>query len=164
MRALRWIGSQLVSADAIYGLILFAALVAVVSTDHSDAWEVFWVSGVSLLVFCAAHVYARTIANHGVSDGRETGLGRAFRHAMLDSSGMIFASVLPAIPLALGIAHVLSDDASVIDSLLVVLVILAVLGYLSFAQRRARIVVRIFGALGTALFGLLIIILNAIVH
>jgi hypothetical protein len=164
MRALRWIGSQLVTADAIYGLILFSALVAVISTDHSDSWEVFWVSGLSLVVFFVAHVYAGTIANHGVVDGHEVTLGHAFQSALGNSSGMLFASVLPAIPLLLGIAHLLSYGTSVDDSLYVVLVILAVLGYLSFAQRKSKMVVRIFGALGTALFGLAIIILNSAVH
>ena len=164
MRALRWIGSQLVTADAIYGLILFSALVAVISTDHSDSWEVFWVSGLSLVVFFVAHVYAGTIANHGVIDGHEVTLGHAFQSALGNSSGMLFASVLPAIPLLLGIAHLLSYGSSVDDSLYVVLVILAVLGYLSFAQRKSKMVVRIFGALATALFGLAIIVLNSAVH
>ncbi len=161
---MRWIGSQLVTADAIYGLILFSALVAVVSTDHTDSWEVLWVSAVSLIVFWAAHVYAGTIANHGVVDGHEVTLTRALTRSVSHSSGMLLASVLPSLPLLLGVAGLVSYPSAVDYSLDVVLAILAVLGYASFAERRARIGVRIVGAIGTAVFGLVVILLNAIVH
>jgi hypothetical protein len=164
MRFVRWVRVHLVTADAVYGLILYAALIAVVSTDHTHTVEVFLVSFFSLLVFWGAHVYAGTIANHGVRDGEEIRMGRAFRDAVGHASGMLYAAVLPSIPLIIGAFGGLSDDNAVDLSLTVVLVLLGLLGYQSFAQRRARIVVRIFGALGTAAFGLVMIILNTIVH
>ncbi len=165
MRAvLGWVKRRLVTADAVYGVILYSALIAVVSTSHTDSLEVFLVSFFSLVVFWGAHVYAGTIANHGVRDGREIPLGAAFREAVAHASGMLYAAVLPSVPLIVGSFHAITDDDAVSLSLLVVFVQLGVIGYQSFAQRRSRIVVRILGALGTALFGLLMIILNTIVH
>jgi hypothetical protein len=164
MGALHWVRQRLVTSDAVYGVILYAALIAVVSTSHTHPLEVFLVSFASLVVFWAAHVYAGTIANHGVQDGEETPIRRAFREAVGHASGMLYAAVLPSIPLILGVAGLLKDDDAVDLSLVVVVVQLGLMGYQSFAQRKSKIVVRIFGAIGTALFGLLMIILNTIVH
>jgi hypothetical protein len=165
MRAvIGWVKRRLVTADAVYGLILYAALLAVVSVGHVDALEVLLVSFFSLVVFWAAHVYAGTIANHGMRDGIEIPLARAFRESIAHASGMLYAAVLPSIVLVLGSLHVLTTNNSVSYALVVVLLMLAALGYQSFAARRAKMVVRIFGALGTAAFGLVMIVLNTIVH
>jgi hypothetical protein len=161
---LAWLKRRLVTADAVYGLILYAALLAVVSGDHGNSLEVFAISAFSLLVFWGAHVYAGTIANHGVRDGQEVRISQAFRESVGHASGMLYAAVLPSIVVLLGAFPFLSYQDSVDDSLVVVLIMLAALGYTSFAQRRSKIVVRIFGAIGTALFGLIMIILNTIVH
>lgn len=164
MRVLRWVRRRLVTADAVYGLILYAALIAVTSTSHTHSFEVFLVSLGSLVVFWGAHVYAGTIANHGVRDGEEVTMSQAFHEAIGHASGMLYAAVLPSIPLVIGAFGGLSDENSVDGSLYIVLVQLAAIGYQSFAQRNSRVVARIFGAIGTALFGLLMIILNTIVH
>lgn len=164
MRALRWVRRHLVTSDAVYGVILYAALIAVVSTSHTHPLEVFLVSFASLVVFWGAHVYAGTIANHGVQDGKEIAIRRAFREAVGHASGMLYAAILPSVPLFLGVAHLLSDDDAVDISLIVVVVLLGIMGYQSFSERKSKMVVRIFGAIGTGLFGLLMIILNTIVH
>jgi hypothetical protein len=164
MKVVRWGRSRLVTADAVYGLILYAALIAVTSTVHTHTLQVFLISVFSLMVFWGAHVYAGTIANHGVRDGEEIPIGRAFRTAVGHASGMLYAAILPSVPLVIGSVHLLSDDDAVDYSLLIVLVLLALLGYQSFAQRKVRIIFRILGALGTAVFGLIMIVLNTIVH
>jgi hypothetical protein len=162
--ALGWVGRHLVTADAVYGVILYSALIAVVSEKENHSLEVFVVSFLSLVVFWGAHVYAGTIANHVVRDGREITLGAAFHEAVNHTSGMLYAAVLPSIPLIIGAFHGLSDNDAASISMLIVVVQLALIGYQSFAQRKSRIVVRIFGAIGTALFGLIMVILNYIVH
>ena len=164
MKVFHWIERRLVTSDAIYGLILFSALIAVASDDHGNSVEVFLVSGASLVVFWAAHVYAGTIANHGAKAEDHDRLGVSFRAAIGHASGMLYAAIIPSIVLLLGALPVLSYNDSVDDSLIVVLVMLAAIGYDTFARRQARIVVRIFGALGAALFGFFMIILNTIVH
>lgn len=159
-----WIRERLVNPEAVYGLILYSALIGGVSTEDSSSLEVLVVSVFSLVIFWGAHVFARTIASHGVADGMETSLRAATRLGFVESSGMLYAAILPTLPILLGVAKVMSTDDAVSLSLLVAMIVLGVLGYQSFAQRQARVITRILGALGTAFFGLLMIILNIIVH
>ena len=155
-----WVGTRLVTVDAIYGLILYAALIAAVSDDESHPIEVLLVSVFSLLIFWAAHVYAGTIVNHVGKSPLHVAIGTAMRH----SSGMLLAAILPSIPLVLGAFAVLSDDDSVDLALLIVTILLCVLGYVALKARGANVAVRILGGIGSALFGTLIIALNAAVH
>jgi len=155
-----WVGSRLVTVDAIYGLILYAALIAAVSDDESHPVEVLVFSLFSLVIFWGAHVYAGTIVNH-VGNAP---LHKAIWTAMKHSSGMLWAAILPSIPLVLGAFGVLDDDDSVDDALLIVTILLGVLGYIALKARGSNILVRILGGIGSALFGTLIIALNAAVH
>jgi hypothetical protein len=162
-----WLKEHFGSPDAIYGLILFAALIGGASESDdapADSFEVLLVAVLSLIVFWGAHVFAGTIATHGVRDGREITLGAATWESMKHSSGMLYASVPPSLILLLGVAKFVSTDDAVSLALLAAMVILGVLGYRAFAQRGAHPAVRILGGIGTALFGLLIIVLNEIVH
>lgn len=155
-----WAGARLVTVDAIYGLILYAALIAAVSDEESHPVEVLFVSVFSLVIFWGAHVYAGTIVNHVGNSPLHVAIGKAMRH----SSGMLVAAILPSVPLVLGAFGVLNDDDSVDYALLIVTVLLAVLGYVALKIRGANIAVRILGGIGSALFGTLIIALNAAVH
>jgi hypothetical protein len=155
-----WAGARLVTVDAIYGLILYAALIAAVSDEESHPLEVLFVSVFSLVIFWGAHVYAGTIVNHVGNSPLHVAIGKAMRH----SSGMLVAAILPSVPLVLGAFGVLNDDDSVDYALLIVTVLLAVLGYVALKIRGANIAVRILGGIGSALFGTLIIALNAAVH
>ena len=155
-----WVRERLVTPDAVYGLILFSALIGAVDDDNSAALEVLVVAVSSLVIFWGAHVFAGTITVHGA----EMRLGVATRHAMAHSMGMLYAAILPTLVLLLGVFHVMSADDAVSLALLVATVILGVLGYSAFAQRRAHVAIRILGAIGTALFGLLMIVLNIAVH
>lgn len=156
----RWLSGTFVTVDAIYGLILYAALIAAVSDDDSHPVDVLWVSVLSLVIFWGAHVYAGTIVNHAGN----VPLHRAIGHAMKESSGMLWAAILPSVPIVLGALHVVADDDAVDWALFIVTVQLAVLGYVALQKRGANIAQRIFGAIGCALFGTLIIVLNAAVH
>jgi predicted anti-sigma-YlaC factor YlaD len=121
-------------------------------------------SYLTLLVFGGAHVYAGTIANHGVRDGKLITLGAAFNDAIHHTSGMLYAAVLPSVPLIVAVFGGLKDDDAASISMLVVVVQLAIIGYDSFTQRRSPIVIRILGAIGTGLFGFVMVILNLLVH
>lgn len=152
--------ARLVTPDAVYGLILFSALIGAVDDDDSEALEVLLVSVASLVIFWGAHVFAGTVASHGADTEFRTAFGRAVSH----SSGMLWAAILPSLVLLLGVFHVLTADESVDLALVVSAVLLGVLGYSAFAQRRSPVVIRILGGIGTALFGLLMIVLNIVVH
>lgn len=155
-----WVREHFVTADAVYGVILYSALIAGVSDDHSDSLEVLVFSAASLIIFWGAHVFAGTVANHGA----EHGLGAAIRHSLGHSSGMLYAAILPSLPLLVGVFHLLTSDDAVNLALLVATIVLGVLGYYAFSQRKRHVMIRILGGLGTALFGFLMILLNIIVH
>ena len=160
MGLLQRVRERLVTPDAVYGLILFSALIGAVDDDDSDTLEVLVVSVASLVIFWGAHVFAGTVASHGA----ETQLGSAFRRSVTHSMGMLYAAILPAVVLLLGVFNVVTADEAVGIALLVATVVLGVLGYSAFALRRRHLAIRILGGIGTALFGLLMILLNIVVH
>jgi len=178
---------RVVSADAIYGTILFGALIGASSGAHSANGEgdgipgdasfhgialhfgdaaidrtavldTLLLAGVTLVVFWLAHVYARTIAGHGAAKSVRHALGEALE----ESSGMLIAAVPSTIVLLLGVAGVLPDSAD--WSLVLAVIVLGVLGWQSFAERGSGIGGRIAGALASALLGLALVVLNAGVH
>lgn len=177
--ALQGFRDRVVTADAVYGTILFAALVAVSSEDGApedgltldlspaeiDAGEslsVLVIAGVSLLAFFLAHVYARTIAGHGVRSGREVGVGEALRDALRESSGMLVAAVPSTILLGLGALGILPDAPD--WALLGALLVLFALGYQALAERRARVWLRLVSGVVSALLGLVVILIDVAVH
>ena len=154
-----WTRANLLTPDAVYGLILYSALIAGVSDDDSNALEVLLIAVFSLLIFWGAHVFAGTVSGHGDKRFRDA-LVASFSH----SSGMLYAAVLPSLPLVVGAFHLMDTDDAVSLALLISMLVLGVLGYRSFAVRKAPVIIRILGGVGTAFFGLLMIILNLIVH
>ncbi len=176
---------RVVTADAVYGTILFAALIAVkadsenaadgvpgdnplpgvhvnIDTTHTDYLQVLLVSVPSLLVFWAAHVYARTIAGHGLRNGEDVTLGEAFRHGIRQSTGMLYSALPAVIVLVLGAVGLVQDAAD--WALWVNVLVLGVLGYEALAERRRGIPIRILGGLLTALLGFLLIVIDVAVH
>jgi len=155
----RW-RERLVTPDAVYGLILFSALIGAVDDENSDTLEVLVFSVATLVIFWGAHVFAGTITAHGP----DVRLGTAVVRAMVHSMGMLYAALLPSIVLLLGVFHVVSADDAVGIALLVATLVLGVLGYSAFARRGAHPIIRVLGGIGTALFGALMILLNIVVH
>ena len=157
--ATEWVRGRLATPPAIYGLIVYEALIATTS-DHADSTlEVLLVAATSLVVFYLAHVFAEAVASHG-ADRLRTAVGRAFRY----SAGMLYAAILPTLVLIVCIfAAVGANDASNYAMLAGTLV-LGVLGFLSFRQRRAKVWLCVLGGLATALLGLFIMVLDYSVH
>lgn len=153
-----------VTAETIYGTILYSALIATISVDDEPTVEVVIVSVLSLLVFWAAHVYAGTIASHGMEGDREVRVGEAFRLSVRQSAGMLYAAIPALLVLIVSAFFMVPSGVAASWGLLVNLVVLGVEGFLSFAERGSPIIVRILGGVGTALFGLLMLVLNVIVH
>ncbi|WP_234659653.1 hypothetical protein [Agromyces marinus] len=156
--------SSFVTEESVYGVILVSGMI-VVSGGHGDsAWRVFWTVVLTVLVFWAAHVYAGTVAHHGFDDGRAVGLGEAFGIALRRSLGMLVAALIPSAILLLGATRVVPDLWAVWAALWVGVLVLAVLGFVAFRRRGASPLVQVAGALGTAAFGLAMILLKALVH
>jgi hypothetical protein len=178
------IRDRVVTADAVYGTILFSALIAVASdADHSgdgipgdepafhvtitfgervDLVQTLIVSLTTLVVFWIAHVYARTIAGHGLRAGEDVRLGRAFRRAIEHSNGMLWSAIPATLVLLLGIVGVIPDASD--WALVVNIVVLGVLGYQALSERRRSIPMRILGGVITAVLGFVIILVDIAAH
>jgi len=157
---------RIVTPDAVYGTVLFAVVIAAASDgdlDHpGEPLELLVTAVLTLAVFCIAHIYARTIANHGVRRGEDVPLGTALRRAVLASLGMLWAAVPSAIVLVLGALHVVPDADD--WALWVAVLVLGLLGYQAFAERGSPIWARLLGGLVTALIGVVVIVLDLLVH
>lgn len=151
--------------EGVYGLILVSGLIATSGSAGAPAWRTLLFVVVTVAVFWCAHVYAGAVASHGNpnSDGAPTGLGSAIRRAVRKSRGMLASTIFPAIALLLGALGVLDDYVSTWVALWVTVVALGCLGFVSYQRKGASFFVKVLGALSTASFGLVIIILKAIV-
>ena len=154
-----WLDTRFRSPAAIYGLIVFASFLAI-SSDHAvDAWDMLDTAIWSILVFFTAHVFAHTLTDHA-----QHGLRRATWQSMQHSAGMLYAAIPATIALVItGMQHAAPDDAY--DAAMwTTIVVLGVLGYVAYWRRGAHIAIRLLGALGTAVLGGFIVILEYSIH
>jgi hypothetical protein len=161
----RWerIRHALVTPELIYGTIISSAVIAVAEDDDDD-FDVFVVTIVTMLVFWVAHVFAIAVANHGKRGGRVIGIGQAFRDGIHHSKGLLYSSIVPLLFLILGSTGVLDEDTAYLMALVAGTVVLAVLGWMAFAERGSPWPVRVLGCLATALLGLVIVAFKAFLH
>ncbi len=154
MRAVSWARERLATAPAIYGLIAYEALIAATSDVEDQPLVVTFTVALELLVFFIAHAFAEVIAGLG-PDRLYTAIGRGISHSL----GMLYAAILPTV--ALLVCDLARTNAEVAAdwALGVGLVVLAFLGYQAMAERGATTWRRVLGALGTAAFGLVVMLL-----
>jgi hypothetical protein len=158
---------HLSTASAIYGLLVYASLIAATSLhvdDDDTIGTVLVFSAVTLVVFWVAHLFASTLAFHGDETVTAATLATSFRSGVTESIGVLESAVIPTIPLVLGVLGVLSPRGAVFLSLVSATVVLGLLGFLAFSLRQRRWWVRILGAIGTALFGVVVIVLEGSLH
>ncbi|GAA2046290.1 hypothetical protein GCM10009819_37690 [Agromyces tropicus] len=156
--------TSFVTEESVYGVILVSGMIVVAAGHGESSWQVFWTVLITVLVFWAAHVYAGTVAHHGFDDGRMVGLGEAFRGALRRSFGMLVAALIPSAILLLGATRAIPDTLANWTALWTGVVVLAVLGFIAFRRRGASVLMQVIGALGTAAFGVAMIVLKALVH
>ncbi|MRG61103.1 hypothetical protein GE115_14700 [Agromyces sp. CFH 90414] len=160
----RIVRASFTTEESVYGVILVAGMIIVSASHASSSWQVFWTVLVTVIVFWAAHVYAGTVAHHGFADGEVVGIGEAFRIALHRSWGLLASAMIPSLILLAGATRVIDDVAAVWTALWSGVVVLAVLGWIAFARRGAAWPFRALGALATAGFGLVMILLKVLVH
>ncbi len=154
--------------SAVYGVILVAGLVEILSSPAVASWDVLVKVLVTVVVFWLAHLYAGTVAHLG--DEHETDLpGRqrlalAARYALDHSWGMLIAPLLPVAFLLLGVVGVISDEVAIWGTLWIAVVVLGILGYLKAAAWTSRLSIRMTSAAVTSLLGLLLIGLKMLIH
>lgn len=151
--------------EGVYGLILVSGLIAASGSAGSPAWKTFVFTGVTVMVFWVAHVYAGAVAAHGEpsASGAPMSVREAIGKAVRKSRGLLASMLPPAAALVLGMVGVLSDAAATWLALWGSVAVLALLGYVAYSRKGAGWWVRILGTLSTASFGVVIIIAKAVV-
>jgi hypothetical protein len=154
----RWFDNRFRTPVAVYGLIVYSALILVAS-DHGTAADLLVTSVSTLVVFYFAHVFAHTLSDHGKHP-----LGAATRHAFRDSLGMLYAALPTTV--AMFIANATSGDVDdVADAgMWTSVAMLFVLGLSAYTRTGAPVWLRLLGAFGTAMLGLLVVLLEYVLH
>lgn len=153
-----------ITEESVYGVVLVSGMVVVAGGYGATSWQTFLSVIGTVLVFWAAHVYAGTVAGHGVVEGDETSLSTALRRSVRRSLGFLLSALLPCSVLLLGALRVVPDSWAMWTALWLGVIVLAVLGFSAFTVRGSSWPVRIAGALGTAAFGFVMILLKAVIH
>jgi hypothetical protein len=153
-----------VTEEAVYGVILVDGMIVVSAGHGASAWSVFATVVGTVIVFWAAHVYAGTVAHHGLDHERMIGLGDAFRLSLKRSLGLLASALIPSFILLLGATQAITDSYAIWTALWAGVVVLAVLGWVAFARRGSPWPIRVAGSLGTAAFGLAMILMKALIH
>jgi hypothetical protein len=157
-------GARLVTEESIYGNLLVSGMIVVQRVHEATSWATFVGVIGTVVVVWAAHLYAGTVARYSEGKGDETTLGNALRRSFRNSLGFLIAASLPSIALLLGAFQAVSDDVAVWTALWLGVLILGVVGYEAAAVRGASVPMRIFGSLATAMFGIVMIVLEAVLH
>lgn len=153
-----------VTEESVYGVVLVSGMIVVAGGYGSTSLQTFFSVVGTVVVFWAVHIYAGTVAGHGVIDGDQTTLTTAFQHSVRRSLGFLLSALLPCAVLLLGALRVVDDSWAIWTALWLGVVILAVLGFSAFTVRGSPWPMRIVGALGTAAFGVAMIALKVIIH
>ena len=159
-----FVRTSFVTEEAVYGIILVDGMIVVSGGHDATAWQVFGTVLGTVIVFWAAHVYAGTVAHHVGDPSRMMGLRDAFRLSLRRSLGLLTSALIPSFILLLGATRAITDIYAIWIALWAGVVVLAVLGWIAFARRGASWPIRVAGALGTAAFGLAMILMKALIH
>ena len=162
--ASRMVRTTFVTEESIYGVILVSGMILVAGGHGASSWQVFWQVLGTVVVFWAAHVYAGTVARHGIHHEGVIGLREAFQTSVRRSLGLLASSMIPLSILLLGATRAIDDSLALWTALWAGVVVLAALGWIAFARRGASWPVRLAGALGTAMFGVVMMLMKAFIH
>lgn len=150
--------------QAVYGVILVSGIVAVSGRHGATSAQVLLSVVVTVVVFWAAHVYAGTVARHGLGETDVVGLRAAFRASLRTSWGLLLSALIPCTTLVIGSTRAIPDDVAIWTALGTGVVVLGALGYIAFARRGAPWPIRVLGSVTTAMFGVVMMIAKAFIH
>jgi len=160
----RLVRAAFVTEESVYGVILVSGMIVASGGHDASSWSVFWTVVVTVIVFWAAHLYAGTVAHHGLDHERVVGLREAFRSAFRRSLGLLASALIPALILLLGATKAVPDAFALWAALWSGVVVLAVLGFVAFRRRGAALPMQFVGAIATAGFGIAMIVAKALIH
>ena len=107
--ARRFMRTTFATEESVYGVILVSGMIVVAGGHGESSWTVFWTVLITVIVFWAAHVYAGTVARHGLDDDRMIGLREAFRISFRRSLGLLASALIPSFILLLGATRAIPD-------------------------------------------------------
>lgn len=152
------------SESAVYGVILVSALI-IVTGQHSDtSWDTFLKVLGTVIVFWIAHVFAGVVSNLGMTIDGDKSFGALLLYAVRHSSGLLLGALIPLLIILLGAAGVIEDDTAVWAALWIDAALLGVIGYLAVARMTTKPWARAVGAIVTALLGVAIMVMKALIH
>jgi hypothetical protein len=150
-------------ATAIYGTILSTALIAAYSEDAgSDPLQVAVAVFVAALVFWLAHAYSDTLAR-GLVQEESGGLARV-RAELNREWPLVAGAVPPILPLLFAPLGMLSDDNAETLAMGTGIVLLAIVGIAIALRRGSGLIGIAISAASSAAFGVVIVMLKALVH
>jgi hypothetical protein len=142
--------------DAILSLVVFG-VAAAAQDPETPASDSLLIVTFSIIALFVAHVFAQTLAGHGIKGGEVVGVRQAFGIAIRNALSM-FIWVLPAsVPLVLGAAGLLTADQAGLYALILMFAGLFVFGFLVFYARHSRWYTCLLGSLATGLIGILVV-------
>ncbi|MCW5952955.1 MAG: hypothetical protein KIT69_11935, partial [Propionibacteriaceae bacterium] len=120
------------------------------------------------VVFWLAHVYAGAVSHLADEADAETStadrLMAAVRLSLGHLWGMLAAPIVPAVALGASALDLISSEQAIWGTLWVNVALLALLGFRGVSRWSSRIWVCLVGALITAGFGLVLVLLKALIH
>ncbi|WP_157534397.1 hypothetical protein [Microbacterium sp. Leaf320] len=147
---------------AVSGTIMVSGLIAVSAPNGKPSVAVLVTVVVTVIVFWAAHLYAGTVVFMGTH--RTIGVRGAIRRALPLSFGVLGSSAIPTLILLAGTTRLIPDEIANDVALWSGTIVLAFLGYVAFLRRGSTRFGRLAGSLTTASFGIVFVILNALLH
>jgi hypothetical protein len=151
------------AAEAIYGTIVALAVVVGVSTDpEAGAGYVLGGVLVTAFVFFAAHLYADVLAARMAEGGARW--RDLVRSSAAEEWPFVEAALVPAVPLVLGAAGVLSRDTAVLAAIVVGVAELFACGMAVGRVLGRRPLLMFVSGLLNAGLGMLMILLKAVLH
>lgn len=159
-RATPFVQRILFTEEAIYGLILVSGMVVVAGSAGGSSSDAVLAIAITVVIFYAAHVYAGALSRLAATGGK-AGLRQSIIDAGVHSSGLLAAGAVPTAVLALGAAGVIGDEPAFLSALIVNTILLAGLGWVAVARWSDHWSARLVGALISASFGGVLIVLEA---
>lgn len=99
-RPVRFVLDAYNTEHTVYGLVLVTALITVGWEFDTDLEVLVFIVG-TVGVFWLTHVYASVVAGRRTAEGRAVPIARAIARTASRSVGMLLATLLPALALAL---------------------------------------------------------------
>ncbi|KRA24432.1 hypothetical protein ASD65_08355 [Microbacterium sp. Root61] len=155
---------RFISPELVEGIVLVSVVIAVANKGEGIR-DVFVVTILSVLVFWATDVFAHTVAvQRRRADEDRVQLRVSLRHALYESRGFLFAGILPAVFLLLGLFGAHEGEVAYWTALWAQVALLGVIGWIAFGGRGIPWYWRVCGTLATAALGMLAIALKIFVH